>query len=60
MVNVICSPGAWERWRNVALRAPALLVRGRLERAEGAVSVVAEKIVSFELRAPVPASRDFR
>jgi error-prone DNA polymerase len=60
MVNVICSPGAWKRWREVALRAPALLVRGRLERTEGAVSVVAEKIDPFELRAPVPASRDFR
>src|SRR5215472_15924069 len=32
MVNVICSPGAWERWRHAARGAPALLVRGRLER----------------------------
>jgi error-prone DNA polymerase len=60
MVNVICSRGAWQRWRNVALRAPVLLVRGRLERTEGAVSVVAEKIVPFKLQAPVPPSRDFR
>jgi error-prone DNA polymerase len=61
MVNVICSPGAWERWRPVARGAPALLVRGRLERVDGVVSVVAEKIVPLDLgRAPVPASRDFR
>ncbi len=60
MVNVICSPGAWERWRHVALRSPALLVRGRLERTEGAVSVVAEKFSALELGAPVPSSRDFR
>jgi error-prone DNA polymerase len=60
MVNVICSPGAWRRWRHVARHAPALVVRGRLERTEGAVSVVAERISSLELSAPVPASRDFR
>ncbi|MGH9028632.1 MAG: OB-fold nucleic acid binding domain-containing protein, partial [Acidimicrobiales bacterium] len=60
MVNVICSPGAWERWRHVARRSPALLVRGRLERTDGAVSVVAEKISPLELQAPVPSSRDFR
>jgi len=60
MVNVICSPGAWERWRHVARRSPALLVRGRLERTEGAVSVVAEKISQLDLGAPVPMSRDFR
>jgi len=60
MVNVICSPGAWQRWRHVARHSPALLVRGRLERTEGAVSVVAEKILSLDLGAPVPVSRDFR
>jgi error-prone DNA polymerase len=60
MVNVICSPGAWERWRHVARRSPALLVRGRLERTEGVVSVVAEKMAPLDLGAPVLESRDFR
>ncbi len=60
MVNVICSPGTWERWRHVARHSPALLVRGRLERTEGVVSVVAEKMVPLDLGAPVPESRDFR
>jgi error-prone DNA polymerase len=62
MVNVICSPGAWERWRPVARGAPALLVRGRIERVDGVVSVVAEKIVPLDL-GPAPVvqgSRDFR
>jgi error-prone DNA polymerase len=62
MVNVICSPGAWERWRPVARGAPALLVRGRIERVDGVVSVVAEKIVPLDL-GPSPVvqgSRDFR
>jgi error-prone DNA polymerase len=61
LVNVICSPGAWERWRPVARGAPALLVRGRLERVDGVVGVVAEKIIPLDLGpAPAPASRDFR
>jgi len=61
MVNVICSPGAWLRWRDAARRSPALLVRGRLERVDGVVSVVAEKISRLDLgSAPLPASRDFR
>ncbi len=62
MVNVICSPGAWERWRPVARGSPALLVRGRIERVDGVVSVVAEKIVPLDL-GPAPVvqgSRDFR
>ena len=55
MVNVICSPGAWERWRPVARGSPALLVRGRLERVDGVVSVVAEKIVPPRPRPGPPA-----
>jgi error-prone DNA polymerase len=59
MVNVICSRGAWVRWRSVARFSPALVVRGRLERGEGAVNLVAERIEPLEL-GPVPPSRDFR
>jgi error-prone DNA polymerase len=59
MVNVICSPGAWQRWRIAARGAPALLVRGRLERTDGVVSVVAEKITSLVLDTASPPSRDF-
>ncbi len=33
LVNVICSPGAWIRWRHVARSAPALVVKGRVEHA---------------------------
>jgi error-prone DNA polymerase len=59
MVNVICSRGAWVRWRSVARFSPALMVRGRLERGDGAVNLVAERIEPLEL-GPVPPSRDFR
>lgn len=59
LVNVIFSPGAWARWRAVARHAPALVVRGRLERHEGAVTVVAERVEALSLGS-APASRDFR
>jgi len=41
MLNVICPPPVWERHKRIAAAAPALLVRGRIERAGGAVSLVA-------------------
>ena len=59
MVNVICSPGAWERWRSVARGVPALVVRGRLERVDGVVSVVAEKILPLDL-GPAPVVQGSR
>ncbi|MGH3176178.1 MAG: hypothetical protein ACRDPF_20245, partial [Streptosporangiaceae bacterium] len=36
MVNVICLPPVWERYQPAATVAPALLVRGRVERTGGA------------------------
>ncbi len=49
LINVVVSQGCWVRHRQVAVRAPALLVRGRLERAEGVVNVVAERIEPLPL-----------
>src|SRR5205823_4651886 len=34
LINVICSKGAWTRYRQAARSAPALLARGRLERVD--------------------------
>ncbi len=59
MVNVVCSRGAWIRWKPVARSCPALLVRGRIERSEGSMTLVAERFDPLAL-GPVPASRDFR
>jgi len=59
LVNVVVSPGCWIRYRTVAAGAPALVVRGRIESAEGAVNVVAERLESLVLASPV-RSRDFR
>nr|MDP9006553.1 error-prone DNA polymerase [Actinomycetota bacterium] len=61
LVNVICSAGLWERYRAVARTAPALLVRGTLERADGVVNVVADRLELLPLGGPAPSrSRDFR
>ena len=43
----------------VARSSAALLVRGRLERAEGVTNVIADKLEPLPLSASV-ASRDFR
>jgi len=59
LMNVVVSKGCWARHRRIAREAPALLVRGRLERSEGVINVVAEAMEPM----PVPAatrSRDFR
>jgi error-prone DNA polymerase len=59
LVNVICSKGVWGRHRRVARSSPALLIRGRLERAEGVITVVAERMEPLPLAGPT-RSRDFR
>lgn len=59
LVNVVCSRGCWARHRSIARDAPALLVRGRIEKADGAVNVVAETLSPLWAPATVP-SRDFR
>ena len=58
LVNVICSAGLWQRHRVVARTAPALLVRGILESAQGVVNVVADRLEPLPLGAPT-RSRDF-
>lgn len=60
MVNIICSPGAWVRNRKLAGSAAALIIRGRLERAEGVTNVVAETFAPLHLPVMSVASRDFR
>jgi error-prone DNA polymerase len=59
LINVVVSKGCWIRHRAVAGGAPALLVRGRLERHEGVVNVIAERIEPLSVGVTAP-SRDFR
>ena len=59
LINVVCSKGCWMRHRVIARDAPALLVRGRLEYADGVVNIVAESLSPLFVPATAP-SRDFR
>jgi error-prone DNA polymerase len=66
LVNVICSPGCWTRYRTAARSALVLLVRGRLERGEGAdpqappsSNVVAEYLEAIDFAMALRPSRDF-
>jgi error-prone DNA polymerase len=60
LVNVVCSPGLWNRYRRVARTSPALLVRGTLERAEGVINVVADRLEPLPLGTGPTKARDFR
>src|SRR5205807_4930712 len=60
ILNVICSEGVWARYRRVARASSGLLVRGRLERAEGGTKLGAERIDALPLATQVGKSRDFR
>ncbi|MGB7798888.1 MAG: error-prone DNA polymerase, partial [Pseudonocardiaceae bacterium] len=59
MVNVICSPGFWVRYRTIVRACPALLLRGRLQIAEGVINVLAEHAAALDMRVR-SNSRDFR
>jgi error-prone DNA polymerase len=60
LINVVCSRGVWARYRTVARGSSALVVAGRLERAEGVVNVIAQRLEALDLRMPSTRSRDFR
>ncbi|MHA7986419.1 error-prone DNA polymerase [Rathayibacter sp. CAU 1779] len=60
MLNVICSVGVWGRYRRIAREAPALVVRGILERTEeGIVNIVADRFEPLALKART-TSRNFQ
>ncbi len=60
LINVICPPGVWKRYRKVARVAPALRVRGLLEHHQGVINVLAQRIEALPLSlADALRSRDF-
>ena len=59
LINIVVSKGCWARYRRVARGAPALLIRGRLERSEGVINIAAEELTPLPVGASA-ASRDFR
>ncbi len=60
LVNVVCPVGVWNRYRRVAREAPAMIIRGMLERSEeGVVNVIADRLESLTSGIRT-TSRDFR
>ncbi|MEO7125960.1 MAG: error-prone DNA polymerase [Nakamurella sp.] len=59
MVNVICQPGMWRRYRSVARSARSLVVRGIIERDRGSLSLLADRMAAIDIVGALP-SRDFR
>ncbi len=59
LINVVVSIGCWTRYRREARNSPALLIRGRVERQEAVVNIVAEKLQPLPVGGS-PPSRDFR
>ncbi|GHG58474.1 error-prone DNA polymerase [Sinomonas cellulolyticus] len=60
LLNVVCSVGVWKRYRRTAQTAPAMVIRGILERsAEGVTNLVADRLEALPLTAKT-SSRDFR
>jgi error-prone DNA polymerase len=61
LVNVICAKGVWKRFRTVARGAPALRVRGVLEKHQGVINLVAGRITRLPISlADGLRSRDFQ
>jgi error-prone DNA polymerase len=60
LVNVICGVGVWNRYRRVTRDAPAMIVRGILERSpEGVTNLLADRFEVLRMK-PQTKSRDFR
>jgi error-prone DNA polymerase len=60
LVNVICTPDVWKRFRVVARTAPALEIHGLLEKYQGVVNVLVRRIVALPLGlSDLLKSRDF-
>ncbi|HLS63957.1 MAG TPA: OB-fold nucleic acid binding domain-containing protein, partial [Ruania sp.] len=59
LLNVICSAGLWQRYRQVVRSSAALVVRGVVEHADGVTNLMADQVTELSLRVP-SRSRDFR
>ena len=60
LINVVVSKGCWARFRTVARSAPAMIVRGRLERSEDVINIVAEHLDELPLAATTASREIFR
>ena len=68
MLNVVCSQQLWRRFGRIGRNAQGMIIRGRIEHADGVTNLVAERLqplaaVLPQARTMLPAghrSRDFR
>ncbi|MEA5367155.1 error-prone DNA polymerase [Amycolatopsis sp., V23-08] len=60
MANILVSPGLWTRQRVIARTSSALLIRGRVQTAEGVVTLLADRLEAIDLSMVTAPSRDFR
>lgn len=61
LYNVVVSPGLWQRHRQLAASARALIIRGTVQNTEGAISVRADRLDPFVAGDYLHGrSRDFR
>ena len=44
LLNVTCRAGMWRRYRNIGRRAVALIVRGTVEKGDGVVALMADRL----------------
>ena len=67
MLNIVCSQALWRRHRRVGQRANGLIIRGKVEHADGVTNLVADQLTPIATLVPeavgtIPArhaSRDF-
>jgi error-prone DNA polymerase len=59
MANIICPPTVWQRYRKIGVDASALIIYGKIERLDGAVSLLATRLKRLRVVAAA-RSRDFR
>lgn len=59
LLNVVCSRGLWNKYRDIARRSQGLIIRGMVERGDGAMNFVADQLESLAFNVKL-RSRDFR
>ncbi len=59
MLNIVCSQSMWARYRVIARTSAGMVIRGILERSDGTINLVADKLERIEIVYP-HRSRDFQ
>ena len=58
LLNVVCRAGMWRRYRSVGRRAVALIVRGTVEKGDGVIALMADRLQVLP-GVPSTGSRDW-